>query len=168
MPCGMVRPHIVTHGNNVYVGGGNTGKMEFTRTVMKYDIATDIWTSLPITAYYTFSMILIKGLVTIIGGHSIVTACVCDVLTSYEDGSKKWSVKFPPMLTKRSASSAVSTSSHVVVAGGISDDDVYVSVVEVLDISSMEWSVVCPLPQPVTFMSIAACNLTGQIYLLGG
>jgi len=33
MPCGIVRPHVVVKGKVVYVGGGNTGKLETTRTV---------------------------------------------------------------------------------------------------------------------------------------
>lgn len=169
MSCGVVRPHVVTNGNHVYVGGGNSAKMEFTRTVMKYDTIANKWSCLPITAYYTFSMTVIDGLVTIIGGSSVVTACVCDTLTSYEERSNKWGSKFPPMPTKRCATSSVSSSNYVVVVGGIAEDDSgYLDVVEALDTSSMTWSTVCPFPMSVTFMSITACDLTGRIYLLGG
>ena len=169
MQCGVVRPHVVTKDTDVYVGGGNSGKMEYTRTIMKCDTVTNKWTQLPITAYYTFSMALVKGLVTVIGGCSVVTACASNVLTSYDESSNKWGVQFPPMPTKRCATSAVSTATHVVVVGGILDNDGgYLDVVEVLDMSSMEWSTVCQFPMPVTFMSISACNQTGRIYLLGG
>ncbi len=169
MPCGIVRPHVITYGTDLYVGGGNSGRMEFTRVVMKYDTVSNKWSSLPITACYTFSMALVKGMVTIIGGCNVVTACISNVLNSYDNLSGKWCVKFPPMITNRSASSAVSTSSHVVVVGGISDDDgAYIDEVEVLDTSSMFWNRVCPFPMCVTFMSITACSLTGRIYLLGG
>lgn len=170
MPFGTVRPHVVTSGNNVFVGGGNSGKVEFTRTVLRYDIAANEWSSLPITAYYTFSMAVIQGLLTLIGGSNVVTAYVSDALTSYEEGTKKWGVKFPPMLSKRCATSAVSTSTHVIVVGGISDgdDSTYLDVVESLDLSSMLWSTVSSFPKPVTFMSASVCSLTGRIYLLGG
>lgn len=169
MPCGVVRPHVLTHQNHVYVGGGNSAKIEFTRTVMEYDIAGNKWSCLPITAYYTFSMAVVGGLVTVIGGCSVVTACVSDALTSYEEGSSKWTVKFPPMPTKRCATSSVSTSGHLVVVGGIAEDENgYLDVVEVLDTSSMIWSTVCSFPMRVTFMSITSCDLTGRIYLLGG
>lgn len=169
MPFGAVRPHIVTSGNHVFVGGGNAGKMEFTRTVMKYDVLANKWSSLPITAYYTFSMVAIKGVLTIIGGSNVVTACVSNTLTSYEEGTGKWGVKFPAMPSKRCATSAVSTPGHVVVVGGISDSDsAYLDVVETLDLSCMAWSTVCPFPIPVTFMSITVCSVTGSIFLLGG
>ena len=169
MSFGEVRPHIVTIGNHIYVGGGNAGKMEFTRTVMKYDLTTGKWSLLPISAYYTFSMVAIKGVLTIIGGSNVVTACVSNALTSYEEDRGKWGAKFPPMPTKRCATSAVSTAGHVVVVGGISDSDsAYLDIVETLDMSCMEWNTVCPFPIPVTFMSITACSTTGRMFLLGG
>jgi hypothetical protein len=169
MPFGVVRPHVVTNNNSVFVAGGNAGKMEFTRTVMKYDIVTSKWSSLPITAYYTFGMAVVKGMLTIIGGANIVTACVSNTLTSYEEDTGKWGAKFPAMPTKRCAVSAVATCGYVVVVGGISDDDnAYLDVVETLDSSCMQWSTVCPFPTPVTFMSITACRDTGRIFLLGG
>lgn len=169
MPCGVVRPHVIVDGSHVYVGGGNSSKMDFSRTVMKYDVPANKWSQLPITAYHTFSMTLVQGLVTVIGGCSVVTACVCNILTSFEESSNKWNSKFPPMLTKRCATSSVSTSTHVVVVGGLAEDDAgYLDVVEALDLSSMCWSSVCSFPMPVTFMSIAACSRTGRIYVLGG
>ena len=118
IPCGLVRPHVVTDDTNIYVGGGNLGRMEFTRTVMKYDIVANKWSCLPITAFHTFSLVLINGLITVIGGYNVVTACVSNTLTSFDKGSNKWCMRFPPMLTKRSASSAVAALSHVVVVGG--------------------------------------------------
>jgi len=143
--------------------------MDFSRTVMKYDTLTNKWSCLPISAYYTFSIAVVKGLVTVIGGCNVVTACVSNDLTSYEEISRRWSTKFPPMLTKRCATSAVSTSTHVVVVGGIAEEDnEYLDVVEVLNTTTMVWSKVCSFPKPVTFMSITACNTTGKIYLLGG
>lgn len=134
---------------------------------MKYDIAANEWCCLPITAYYTFSMALVRGLVTVIGGSSVITATMTNALTSFDEGLKKWCVKYPFMPTKRGASSAVSTSTHLVVVGGICDD-AYTDVVEVLDTSSLLWSKVCQFPRPVSFMSTAACSLTGRLYLMGG
>lgn len=169
IPRGIVRPHVITDGSNVYVGGGNSDRMEVSRTVMKYHTITNQWSCLPITAYNTFSMALVQGLVTVVGGCNVVTACVSNTLTSYEEDLKKWCVKFPSMPTKRCAASSVSMSTHIVVVGGISDDSsTYMNVVEVLDLSSMTWIRVCPFPKPVTFMSITSCSLTGRIYLLGG
>ena len=64
MPCGFVRPHVVSCGSTVYVGGGSTGKVETSRTVYKYSPADNVWSSLPIAPYYTFALAVVKGYVT--------------------------------------------------------------------------------------------------------
>lgn len=73
MPCGFVRPHVVVKGSTVFVGGGNTGKMESTRTVYVYNTLKDAWCSLPITPYYTFALALVKGYVT---GERWILLCI--------------------------------------------------------------------------------------------
>ena len=170
MPITLVRPHVVTLGNCVFVGGGNSGNMEDTRTVVKYDIVANKWSCLPTTAHYTFSMVAVKETLTLIGGYSVLTATASNELTSYEVNTHKWGVKLPAMPTKRCGTSAVSTRNHVVVVGGIADgeDANYLDLVEVLDLSSMVWSAACPFPKPVAFMSASVCSLTGDIFLLGG
>lgn len=64
MPCGFVRPHVVSCGSLVYVGGGSTGRVETSRTVYKYNTTNDLWSSLPISPYYTFAMAMVKGYIT--------------------------------------------------------------------------------------------------------
>ena len=64
MPCGFVRPHVARSGSTLYVGGGSTGKVETSRTVYKYCMIKDSWSSLPIAPYYTFALAVVKGYVT--------------------------------------------------------------------------------------------------------
>ena len=64
MPCGFVRPHVVSCDSMVYVGGGSTGKVETSRTVYKYSTTDNAWSSLPIAPYYTFALAVVKGCVT--------------------------------------------------------------------------------------------------------
>ena len=64
MPCGFVRPHVVSCDSSVYVGGGSTGKVETSRTVYKYSTTDNAWSSLPISPYYTFALAVVKGCVT--------------------------------------------------------------------------------------------------------
>jgi len=170
MPCGIVRPHVVVKGKVVYVGGGNTGKLETTRTVYSYDTEANVWSSLPITPYYTFSMALVQGYVTVIGGVTVISSLVTNTLFSFdEEKTERWCQRFPAMPTKRCATSAVSTESYLVVVGGIAENErVYLNVVEILDLSSLTWLKAEPVPKAVTFMSIAACSVTNRIYLLGG
>ena len=153
----------------MYVGGGNTGKLDSTRTVYKYESAKNAWSSLPITPYYTFSLALVKDHITVVGGVNIITSLASNALASFEENTQKWSHKFPPMLTKRCAASAVGTKTCLVVVGGIAENSrSSLTTVEVLDLSTMKWAKGDPVPKPVTFMSITACSVTNRIYMLGG
>ena len=71
MPCGFVRPHVVSCDSTVYVGGGSTGKVETSRTVYKYSTTDNAWSLLPIAPYYTFALAVVKG---------CVTGALCDVI----------------------------------------------------------------------------------------
>ena len=170
MPCGIVRPHVVVKGTNVYVGGGNTGKLESTRTVYTYDTELNVWSSLPITPYYTFAMALVQGYVTVIGGVTVISSVVTNTLFSFdEEKMNRWCQMFPAMPTRRCATSAVSTETYLVVVGGIGENEqVYLDVVEILDLSTLTWLKAEHVPRPVTFMSISVCSVTNRIYLLGG
>lgn len=106
---------------------------------------------------------------TVIGGTSVLSALVTNILASFDEDSKKWCHKFPAMPTKRLASSAASTDSHLVVIGGIAENDrSSLNVVEVLDFSTLKWSTASPLPIAVTFMSMTICQDADRIYMLGG
>ena len=72
MACGTARPHVIVKETNVYVGGGNTGKLASTRTIYKYDSTVNSWSNLPIMPYYTFALALVKGYVRIIGGMNVI------------------------------------------------------------------------------------------------
>lgn len=171
LQCGVVRPHLVTLGNEVYVGGGNTRTLEMSRRIHKYvvDGVTNKWESLPITPHITFSLAVINDCVTVIGGVNIVSSLTSADLLNYDANSKKWKKTFPAMPTRRCATSAIATACHVIVTGGIHQDgSSYLSVVEVLDKGTLQWSTAHPIPKPTAFMSITAGDLTGRIYLLGG
>lgn len=169
MPSGIVRPHIVVKGTKVYVGGGNTGRMESTRTVFEYETLANSWSKLPIAPYYTFGLALVDGKVVVIGGIDVISTLASDRLASFDDNSKKWCHLLPHMPSKRCAVSAASTSTHLVVIGGIGvDSQNYLTTVEVLDIPMKVWAKAAPLSTPVTFMSMTICQDLGRIYLLGG
>ena len=169
MPAGVVRPHIAVKEKCVYVGGGNATKLDASRTVYKYDTEANIWSSLPITPYYTFSLALVKGWFTIIGGVAVISSVVSSALASFEEKTKKWCHKFPAMPTGRCAASAISTNEYLVVAGGLSYSDyTHLDIVEVLDLLTLTWAKSDPVPKPSAFMSITVCSVTDRIYMFGG
>ena len=167
--CGVVRPHLVTLGDTVYIGGGNTRNLEMSRSVHRLSPVAAKWESLPITPYLTFALGSVGGHLTVIGGVNVISSLTSGDLIHFEPDVKKWKKTLPPMPTKRCAASAVSMDNHLVVAGGIHEDGkMYLGTVEVLDTVNLQWSHVASLPKPTTFMSMTWCKSTDRIYLLGG
>ena len=76
--------------------------------------------------------------------------------------------EFPPMPTRRSEASAVTTSKYVIVAGGTSGKLLAdnVAAVEVMDTQSLVWSSVASLPHPYCNASATICR--DKLYMLGG
>ena len=119
MPCGFVRPHVVVDSTDVYVGGGTCTSIESSRTVLKYDTVRDSWSTLPITPYYTFGLVVANGMVTTVGGISIVSSLTTNKLSSFDGvNTKKWCLVLPPMKTERSVCSVVGHKHLVIVIGG--------------------------------------------------
>ena len=166
---GVVRPHLVTLGNEVYVGGGNTKSPEMGRRVHKYVRGGEKWESLPITPHLTFALSAVNGHVTVVGGVNIVSSLTCGDLLHFDPEARKWKRTYPAMPTKRCATSATSTREHVIVAGGIHENgQSYLNTVEVLTTSTLQWSTAAPLPKPTSFMCMTACDKTDRIYMCGG
>ena len=72
---------------------------------------------------------------------------------------------FPPMPTKRSDTTAVTTKQHLIVAGGESGSN-RLDTVEVMDIQTLVWSTAASLPHPYSWASVTICG--DQLYVLGG
>lgn len=171
MPCGIVRPHVaVGEGGCVYVGGGNTGSVEQTRLVFKYEPGQKAWIALPITPYFTFSLALVDGSVAIVGGVSIVSNQASAAVASFVEcagRSGKWGHLLPTMPTAKSCTSSVCVGGYLVVIGGIgSNSSRYLRTVEVLDVREKNWSTATPFPMGVTFMSLSASST--RLFLTGG
>ena len=106
-----------------------------------------------------FSLAVVNGFITVIGGVNTVSSLTTAELLNFDASSKKWKKSFPAMSTRRCAASATATATHTVVAGGLHEDGKsYLSLVEVLDKTTLQWSSAAPLPKPVAFMSITACG----------
>ena len=156
-------------GTSVFVGGGNGSTLEASRTVFKYSSEQDTWLSLPFAPQYTFALVTVHDVVTVVGGVSVISSALTNAIMSFDENTKKWGQKFPAMPTERCASSALATDTHLIVIGGLAGRrQSYSSVVEVLDLSTLAWSTAAPTLAPVTFMSIALCPVRRRIYLTGG
>lgn len=128
------------------------------------------WSVLPKYFYQYATLVVISGKLTAIGGCSgnvYSTNMYTNQLFSLHDNTT-WEVVFPPMPTKRQDTSAASSKTHVIVAGGMCGPFINSSVatVEVMDIETLSWSTVASLPHPYTGAFIA---ISGDgLFMLGG
>ena len=129
------------------------------------------------------SLAIVNGLLTVIGGlvdkglANIVSNTLLSLIGDDVD-TKEWKEYFPPMSTARYFAAAVTTSQHLIVAGGIGNErlsqflpkrstkDVNLSNVEVMNTDTLVWSTVASLPHPYCKISATVCE--DKLYLLGG
>ena len=156
-PCKIYRHcDAVVNGNTVYVR--NQALMD----IYAYDVTSDCWSQLPNAVHDHGSIIVINGWLTTVGGYS--SPSYSNELFSLISG-RRWTKKFPPMPTKRSDTTAVCPGSTLIVTGGKKDHGV-VSIVEVLNTETHQWSTAADLPEPMCNASATVCG--DQLYLLGG
>ena len=111
-----------------------------------------------------FSMAVINDQLTTIGGGHDATATNTLLCLSKSLWKMKWEELLPPMPTARMWSAAVTTPTHLIVAGGqtgFGGDEL--SVVETLDTNTLQWSSVSSSPEALGDPNMTLCN--GQLYL---
>jgi hypothetical protein len=159
---GGIAPHVLARGAAVVEG--NMAYFIHHDRVCSYDSLLRKWSKLPNFPYKNSSLAIVKGLLTAIGGNKN-GAPGNKLFTIPNDKSKKWVEQFPPMLTKRSHTAAVTTKECLVVAGGKSGSNP-LDAVEAMDIQSLVWTTVASVPYPYAWASAAICG--EQLYVLGG
>ena len=157
---------------------GNTAYFSQRHDVYSYTLSQGRWTKLRQCKYRSFSMAVINNQLTTIGGEpggvvsfvrdvfgSVVPNAVTNILLCLPRNSSemKWEEFLPPMPTPRRYSAAVTTPTHLIVAGGANFYDGVLSVVETLDTNTLQWSSVCSSPEALKYPNMTLCN--GQLYL---
>ena len=162
-PDRMIRGAAVVHGNTVYINPAISHK------VYSCQMTSEglLWSTLPDSFYENFSLAVIDGLLTCVGGYSRGGASRTNTLYSLTGGGHKrqWSEVFPPMPTACSLTASVTTEQALVVAGGC-DVRKYLGTVEVMNISTKQWTTAQHLPHPFGWISGTICG--DQLYLGGG
>ena len=160
-PCRMSRwCDAIVDGNTVYVINGGSVKM------YAYDVTSDSWSQLPDCVHEDSSITILNGWVTTVGGSSL-WYCSNELFSlNGEDSSRRWTKKFPPMPTKRQWTTSLCTVNTLIVAGGSGEDDRVLSVVEVMNTETHQWSTAADLPEPMCTRSATICG--DRIYMLGG
>ena len=155
------RGAAVVHGNTVYINPA------VSRKVYSCQMTSGglLWSTLPDSRYIWFSLAVIDGLLTCVGGYG--GGSYTNSLHSLTGGGHKrqWSEVFPPMPTARSDTASVTTEQALVVAGGRADE-MNLDTVEVMTIATKQWTTAQHLPHPFGVISGTICG--DQLYLGGG
>ena len=156
-PCLMKRGgDAVVSGNYVYIR--HAGAKE----VYEYNSTTKVWIRLPDCPFRSCSLAILKDLLTTVGGLPFTNQLFS--LTG-NSTSKPWMEVYPPMPSKRQWATTLSMDAILLVAGGVGEGDVVLSVVEILDAQTSQWSRAARLPEPFHRASATICH--GHIYMLG-
>ena len=154
-PERMYRGAAVVHGNTAYFTPGGSRVYSYQNI-----LGNEQWSRLPDNPNGSFSLAVIDGLLTSVGGWNTNT-----LLSLTGEGERKqWSKVFLPMPTPRSRTACITTEKALVVAGGRAGGDL--ATVEVMDINTKQWTTVCPLPQKLLSPSGIVCG--DSLYLAGG
>ena len=133
---------------------------------MLHTSSTDLhsWTTTTLP-YQFMSLTIYQSMFVAVGGWHPSTHEPTDLLFT-SDTRLQWQPSLPPMPTKRSHTSSLSTRSPevLVVAGGLGSGGRYLDVVELL--LGDQWSAVDPLPAPCYYMRSTLHD--GNLYFMGG
>ena len=168
-PETMKRGAAVVYGNTAYFTPFHSIRVFSYQNIL----GNEQWSRLPDNPNKAFSLAVIDGLLTSVGGWSqgwFSRGATNTLLSLIGEGErKKWSEVFPPMPTPRQSTSCITTEKGLVVAGGEANDYVEMmnlATVEVMDINTKQWTTVCPLPQKLWLLSGTVCG--DSLYLAGG
>ena len=139
---------------------------EYGQRVFAYNSVKKKWSELPECLKYGFSLAMVNGFLTAIGGSSMRRNRDVDISSLLNLVDYKWTEQFPPMPTNRLWPAAVCGGKSLVVAGGEGENGEKLTTVEVMDTETLQWSRACSLPHPLSEASAVLCG--DQIYVLAG
>lgn len=141
--------------------------LNWNRVISCYKHTTGSWHEISRNAYLHSSLVVIKGLLTTVGGrtnsHPRRPTSALRSLTK----ECRWSIHFPAMLTKRYNFCAVQFDGGIIIAGGkvAEPSDGETDQVEILDLETMMWSQAAPFPKAFSGGSMAISH--GVVFAVG-
>ena len=155
------RGAAVVHDNIAYFSQG--------RNVYSYTISQDKWSKLKPCSCEYFSMAVVNHKLTAIGGWDGSDSTNTLFCSSGSSSEMKWEKLLSPMPTKRVMPAAVTTPTHLVVAGGKTKIELWygvaLSTVEVLNLHTLQWASASSLPKVQDWPSMTLCG--EHVYLSG-
>ena len=126
-------------------------------SVYSYTLAKDQWTKPEQCKYFSFGLAVVNNKITTIGGRNRGT--VTNLLLSLDVQRKKWRELLPPMPTARYRPATVTSTTHLIVAGGMTrQNSSALSTIEILDTSTFQWSSASSSPQALQYPHMSLCD----------
>ena len=158
-PCKMRRGSATVHGSMAYFGPAGS------RQVFSYNSDTEKWSTLPECPRTDFTLTVVNGLITAVGGTKLLVSNT--LFSLMEDGGRgKWVEHFPRMPTKRKLAAVVCSGKALVVAGGQGEWSTTLATVEVMNTDTLTWSTASSLPHPLSNATATVCK--ESVCLVGG
>ena len=158
----MDRGSALVDGNTAYIKPGGTSLVLNSCKITSQDLQ---WSTLPDTEYYCSSLAMIDGILTTVGGGRDSEWTNSLLSLTGRRGRRQWSEIFPAMPTARSETVSVTTQQTLIVAGGVAEGE-NLTIVEVMNIPTKQWTTASHLPHPFGVVSGTICG--DQLYLAGG
>ena len=163
------RAPFKTKGESVAVNGGIVYCYDFDEDkILMFNSETGQWTVLPACPKECFSIAIVNGQLTAIGGSQSGrdTKTLLSLQHNQLDISQqKWTEQFPPMTYYHNSPAVATTNTSLIVAGGCGPDEEKATV-EVMDTQTFHWSTVASLPHPLYAATATICG--SRLYLGGG
>ena len=166
------RTPVATFGASVAVSGGRVYCYDgiSSNKVLMYNSESEEWTVLPECPNRYFSIAVVNGVLTAIGGRHKGTCTATKTLLSLphsqqDISQQKWIEQFSPMNYCHNNPAATTTNTSLIVAGGWGPDKAKAPV-EVMDTQTLQWSTVARLPHPLSQATATICG--SRLYIGGG
>ena len=134
------------------------------KKIMMYNSKTGKWAILPECPKVYFSIAVVNGLLTAIGGEQSSYFNATKTLLSLTE-QQKWTEQFPPMTHYHNIPAVACTSTSLIVAGGSGPGKEWAPV-EVMDTNTLCWSTAASLPHPWKQATATICG--ERMYMAGG
>ena len=137
--------------------------------VFAFSLSNSVWSQLPDSPTYSCPMVIVKNLLTLVGGNrgsmSMLTNLLFSLTGKGLGGGRVWTKEFPPMPTKRQGTTAFCTKTALIVAGGARGILMYaVRTIEVMNTETLQWSTAADLPKPLCRVPGTICG--DHVYVL--
>lgn len=155
-PEKMSRGAVTVSSNVAYFACFSSNKVHAYQCLL----GKDKWVTLPKGPHVNFSLAIVNGFITMIGGCKTIGSEPTNTLLSLmsEGNKKRWLENIPPMPTCRQETAVISTEHFLIVMGGRGIGDERLNTVEIFRHESRQWQVACCLPLPLTRPSASLCG----------